>query len=63
MSARPAIHQHRAKRCAHGFYRGLCAVRDCAHWDGVIADDQARTIVHESWGRHNRRVKYGTREG
>jgi hypothetical protein len=45
--------KHRALRCAHGFYAGLCTERTCPHWDGVRSQkDAQRTIVHDAWGKN-----------
>lgn len=48
--------KHRARRCDHGFYKGLCTDRTCPHWDRVQNEKEAmRTIVHEGWGKSDAR--------
>ena len=51
--------QRRAKRCTHGFYKGLCSVQTCEHFDGKKTYEQRNQgIVHDAWGRGRRNLKH-----
>lgn len=50
--------KHRAARCEHSFYKGLCPLPECPHWDGRRGYAATnKTVVHEAWGKGRRNLK------